>query len=76
MDEKPSLVSKLALAVTPRTGDKRDSSDEEDSDTCPATPIAGRRKRHRQWRWTLGPTGSRAGEEDGVSEDDADDGVS
>ncbi|KAH8722895.1 hypothetical protein GQ44DRAFT_741267 [Phaeosphaeriaceae sp. PMI808] len=39
----------------PRTGDKRDSSSSEDeSDTCPATPVAGRRKRTRDWRWTLG----------------------
>jgi len=40
--------------ASPRAGDKR-SSDEEDSDTCPATPVAGRRKKDRQWRWTLGP---------------------
>lgn len=41
---------------SPRTGDKRDSSsDEDDSDTCPATPVAGRKRRHRQWRWTLAP---------------------
>ncbi|KAK4635780.1 hypothetical protein CLAFUW4_00554 [Fulvia fulva] len=40
---------------SPQTGDKRQSSDEEDSDTCPATPVAGRKKRHRQWVWTLGP---------------------
>jgi hypothetical protein len=40
----------------PRTGDKRDSSSsEDDSDSCPETPIAGRRKRTRDWRWTLGP---------------------
>lgn len=40
---------------SPQTGDKRESSDEEDSDggSCPATPVAGRRKRHRQWVWTL-----------------------
>ncbi|KAF2017067.1 hypothetical protein BU24DRAFT_407145 [Aaosphaeria arxii CBS 175.79] len=38
----------------PRTGDKRDSSDS-DSDSCPETPVAGRRKRRRDWRWTLGP---------------------
>jgi hypothetical protein len=44
-----------AQAISPKTGEKRDFSDEEDSDTCPATPVAGRRKRHRQWRWTLGP---------------------
>jgi hypothetical protein len=40
----------------PRTGEKRDSSSSEDeSDTCPETPVAGRRKRTRDWRWTLGP---------------------
>jgi len=43
---------------SPQTGEKRESSDEEDSDTCPATPVAGRRKRHRQWVWTLGPVQS------------------
>ncbi|WPH04998.1 Hypothetical protein R9X50_00789600 [Acrodontium crateriforme] len=43
---------------SPHTGDKRESSDEEDSETCPATPVAGKRKRHRQWRWTLAPIGS------------------
>ncbi|KAF2655513.1 hypothetical protein K491DRAFT_678832 [Lophiostoma macrostomum CBS 122681] len=36
----------------PRLGDKRDSS-ESDSDSCPETPVAGRRKRRRDWRWTL-----------------------
>lgn len=51
----------------PRAGDKRDSSDEEDdSDACPATPVAGRKKRHREWVWTLGPIGgSKASEEKG-----------
>lgn len=43
---------------SPQTGDKRESSDEEeDTDSCPATPVAGRNKRHREWRWTLGPIG-------------------
>ncbi|KAK1063251.1 hypothetical protein LTR74_009682 [Friedmanniomyces endolithicus] len=42
-------------ATAPHTGEKRESSDEEDSDTCPATPVAGRRKKSRVWRWTLGP---------------------
>ncbi|TKA83435.1 hypothetical protein B0A55_00327 [Friedmanniomyces simplex] len=41
--------------TAPQTGEKRESSDEEDSDTCPATPVAGRRKKSRVWRWTLGP---------------------
>ncbi|KAF1829978.1 hypothetical protein BDW02DRAFT_508639 [Decorospora gaudefroyi] len=40
----------------PRVGEKRDSSSSEDeSDSCPETPVAGRRKRTRDWRWTLGP---------------------
>ncbi|KAF2258759.1 hypothetical protein CC78DRAFT_97714 [Lojkania enalia] len=40
----------------PRAGDKRDSSESEsDSDSAPETPVAGRRKRRRDWRWTLGP---------------------
>ncbi|KAF2447284.1 hypothetical protein P171DRAFT_483330 [Karstenula rhodostoma CBS 690.94] len=43
----------------PRAGDKRDSSDS-DSDSCPETPVAGRRKRRRDWRWTLGPLPSDA----------------
>lgn len=43
-------------SLSPQTGDKRESSDEEeDSDSCPNTPVAGRKKRHRAWRWTLGP---------------------
>ncbi|CAG5155377.1 uncharacterized protein ALTATR162_LOCUS3631 [Alternaria atra] len=41
---------------SPRTGEKRDSSSsEDDSDSAPETPVAGRRKRTRDWRWTLGP---------------------
>jgi len=41
---------------SPRVGEKRDSSSsEDDSDSCPETPVAGRRKRTRHWRWTLGP---------------------
>ncbi|KAF2745858.1 hypothetical protein M011DRAFT_469117 [Sporormia fimetaria CBS 119925] len=41
-------------ARSPQIGDKRDSS-ESDSDSAPETPVAGRRKRRRDWRWTLGP---------------------
>ncbi|KAK4987706.1 hypothetical protein LTR66_002665 [Elasticomyces elasticus] len=41
-------------AASPRAGEKRDSSDE-DSDTCPETPVAGRRKKRREWVWTLAP---------------------
>ncbi|CAO2650916.1 Nn.00g092130.m01.CDS01 [Neocucurbitaria sp. VM-36] len=39
----------------PRVGEKRDSSSSEDDSDCPETPVAGRRKRRRDWRWTLGP---------------------
>ncbi|KAK3699213.1 hypothetical protein LTR37_016574 [Vermiconidia calcicola] len=39
-----------------QSGDRGESPDkEEDGDSCPATPVAGRRMKHRQWRWTLGP---------------------
>ncbi|KAK0981337.1 hypothetical protein LTR91_011918 [Friedmanniomyces endolithicus] len=56
-------------ATAPHTGEKRESSDEEDSDTCPATPVAGRRKKSRVWRWTLGPVEASSKQEqpDGVS---------
>ena len=51
-----------SAASSPHTGDKRESSDEEEDEaddaSYPTTPIAGRRKRHRMWRWTLGPVGS------------------
>ncbi|OAL51158.1 hypothetical protein IQ07DRAFT_643272 [Pyrenochaeta sp. DS3sAY3a] len=42
---------------SPRVGEKRDSSSSEDDSDCPETPVAGRRKRRRDrdWRWTLGP---------------------
>jgi len=54
-DEDAEVGSGRARVAAHQTGEKRES-DEEDSDTsCPATPVAGRRKRHRQWRWTLGP---------------------
>jgi hypothetical protein len=52
---KLNARSKEKKAASPQTGDKRESSDEDDSDTCPATPVAGRKKRSREWVWTLGP---------------------
>ncbi|KAF9698587.1 hypothetical protein EKO04_003379 [Ascochyta lentis] len=57
--EAKPIVSTIESSSTqrkpPRLGDKRDSSEsEDDSDTCPQTPVAGRRKRSRDWRWTLG----------------------
>lgn len=30
-------------------------AEEDDYETDPKTPIAGRRKRQREWVWTLGP---------------------
>ncbi|KAJ4308675.1 hypothetical protein N0V94_009253 [Neodidymelliopsis sp. IMI 364377] len=55
--QQPTTISALQVSPrkSPRAGDKRDSSEsEDDSDTCPQTPVAGRRKRSRDWRWTLG----------------------
>ncbi|KAF2431998.1 hypothetical protein EJ08DRAFT_569273, partial [Tothia fuscella] len=50
-----SSTESVALKIkSPKLGDKRDSSSESDSDTCPETPVAGRRKRQRDWVWTLG----------------------
>ena len=52
--------------TSPLAGVKRDIDDEEEeSDVVPATPVAGRRKKDRAWRWTLGPASpSQASEED------------
>ncbi|KAI9665679.1 MAG: hypothetical protein M1821_003613 [Bathelium mastoideum] len=54
------------LSTSPRVGEKRDSSSSEDEgeeeddvrdtrDKYPCTPVAGRRKRRREWMWTLDP---------------------
>ena len=45
---------RITIASIPQRN-KRESEEEDDSDSCPATPVAGRRKRHRQWVWTLDP---------------------
>jgi len=45
-------------AASPSVGTKiehEDEDEEDESESVPATPVAGRRKRDRQWRWTLGP---------------------
>lgn len=57
---KPRSKPRVArLPSNPKTGDKRSSdSEESDSDTCPETPVAGRRKKQREWVWTLGPIDS------------------
>jgi len=57
---KPAVTKRVArgLVLTlPQSVEKRESSDEEDedNDACPATPVAGRRKKSRVWQWTLGP---------------------
>ncbi|GAB7362493.1 hypothetical protein MBLNU230_g2814t1 [Neophaeotheca triangularis] len=58
---KVAGATKAVVPQSPRLGEKRESSDEEDSDSdkCPATPVAGRKKRHRDWVWTLGPIESK-----------------
>ena len=52
--------------TSPLAGVKRDiDEDEEESDVVPATPVAGRRKKDRAWRWTLSPISpAQASEED------------
>lgn len=50
------LEARLVMS-SPRAGDKRESSsdeDEEEDALYPKTPIAGRMKRRREWTWTLG----------------------
>lgn len=58
-----AVEEKDAESKSPHTGDKRESEDEEEreDESYPTTPVAGRRKRHRQWRWTLGPVESEEG---------------
>ncbi|KAK8169397.1 hypothetical protein IWX90DRAFT_175869 [Phyllosticta citrichinensis] len=52
--KSPSLAMNLSL---PGRKCKRESpsDSESDGDECPQTPVAGRRKRRREWVWTLGP---------------------
>ncbi|KAK6399170.1 hypothetical protein LTR95_019461 [Oleoguttula sp. CCFEE 5521] len=57
LGEKPERD--LSVKAPTMTGEKREADEDEgDSDTCPATPVAGRRKRDREWVWTLGPVKS------------------
>ncbi|OQO12991.1 hypothetical protein B0A48_02455 [Cryoendolithus antarcticus] len=59
LGEKPE--GDLSVKAPTMTGEKREADEDEDegdSDTCPATPVAGRRKRDREWVWTLGPVKS------------------
>lgn len=64
----PTVHQEDSLRNEARTGDKRDSpSDDDDDDldngrggaddcdTYPKTPVAGRKKKRREWLWTLGP---------------------
>lgn len=51
-------------AGSPQSGSVQDSSSDDDSDTSPKTPVAGRKRRHHQWVWTLGPSDARPGSMD------------
>ncbi|KAF1826559.1 uncharacterized protein K489DRAFT_376985 [Dissoconium aciculare CBS 342.82] len=68
-DEGVFGVDSKTESISPQTGEKRESSDEEDSDTCPVTPVVGRRKRQREWVWTLGPENQSEYETHFASED-------
>jgi hypothetical protein len=57
-EETESVLSETTEAVSTtaprRRGAKRDSwSDDDDSDSAPETPKAGRSKRRREWVWTI-----------------------
>ncbi|KAL0258851.1 hypothetical protein SLS55_006355 [Diplodia seriata] len=55
----------------PRCQKRESPSDSEsDSDVCPATPVAGRRKRRREWKWTLGPIDGQQVDANYVREED------
>ena len=57
-------------AASPSVVTKGEQEDEEDeSESVPATPVAGRRKRDRQWRWTLGPVSTASQEVEEASTD-------
>lgn len=43
---------------------------EDDYETDPKTPVAGRRKRQREWTWTLGPLPSVPAGGQAVTEED------
>ncbi|GME49309.1 hypothetical protein GTA08_BOTSDO00365 [Neofusicoccum parvum] len=53
----PATVTAQHHSTERPRSQKRDSpsDSESDSDSCPETPVAGRRKRRREWVWTLGP---------------------
>lgn len=58
-------------ATSPLAGMKReaDEEEEEESDVVPATPVAGRRKKDRAWRWTLSPVSPSQASEDDVTDE-------
>lgn len=76
-DEEPSLLASegdadgkhrhpsalKTQAVKSLGNDDMDAPEDDDSDKCPATPVAGRRKTDREWRWTLASPPSDAQEE-------------
>ncbi|MCJ1253387.1 hypothetical protein MMC24_001198 [Lignoscripta atroalba] len=52
-DSDSSTSSEKRRRVSTPEDDKRDDDEAED---MPSTPVQGRRKRRREWMWTLGPT--------------------
>ena len=55
-EETTKIETEETSPISPRDSNTRQSWDEEeDSDSVPVTPVAGRRKKDRQWVWTLGP---------------------
>ncbi|GAB7337126.1 hypothetical protein MBLNU457_g2523t1 [Dothideomycetes sp. NU457] len=48
-------ITAVEACTTSRHDGGEDADVDVDHDTCPVTPVAGRRKRMRDWVWTLGP---------------------
>ena len=73
-EEKKTELLEPIITSSPAGLKREPSDDEEDNDSCPATPVAGRRKRHRQWVWTLGPieptSTDKEGDEANIGEDE------
>lgn len=64
--DRPRLSKRKdsVVSLVEASGERDESYDEEANDSsCPATPVAGRRKKDRQWIWTLGPVKPAGGNE-------------
>ena len=61
-DDRPQSAPAV-IQASEEDQELRDARAEEDEAEYPKTPVAGRRKRQREWVWTLGPRDSSASPE-------------